>query len=296
LIWDILRGMMPRRILSIRHALAACALAAALPLSADQTPAVPQSTAVPARTAVDDGYTDTPMLPGQPWHVHDPARPQPPAVTPATNAGGAPSDARVLFDGKDLSQWAHHDPKDATTLLPPVWAVRDGYFETGANTGSLYTREAFGDVQLHVEFATPGAVLRNSQGRGNSGVFLMGLYEFQVLDSYQNRTYADGQAAAIYGQWPPLVNAARKPGEWQAYDVIFEAPRFENGYLVKPAYATVLWNGVMVHNHKEIMGGTVHRRVGTYSAHATELPLMLQDHDNPVRYRNIWIRRLERAR
>ena len=247
---------------------------------------------VPPRTAADDGFTDTPMLPNLRWHVHDPARPRPPIVTPGATAGVAPSDARVLFDGRDLSQWAHHD-KEGSKSLEAKWVVRDGYFETGAGTGSLYTRESFGDVQLHVEWAAPAVVAGHSQGRGNSGIFLMGQYEIQVLDSYDNRTYADGQAGAIYGQWPPLANAARKPGEWQSYDIVFEAPRFENGKLVKPAFQTVFWNGVVVHNRKEVMGATVYRDVARYSKpHAAELPLMLQDHLNAVRYRNIWIRRL----
>ncbi len=166
---------------------------------------------VPPRTARDDGFTDTAKLPGLPWHVHDPARPHPRVVTPGDAPGSAPSDAKVLFNGKDLSQWAHRvDGK----LVAPTWTVRDGYFETGK--GSLHTRESFGDVQLHLEWAAPAVIDGNSQGRGNSGIFLMGLYEIQVLDSFNNRTYADGQAAAMYGQWPPLANAARRPGEWQS--------------------------------------------------------------------------------
>ena len=248
------------------------------------------------RTAADDGFTDTPMLPGLPWRVHDPARPHPPIVTPGATPGAAPSDAIVLFDGRDLSRWAHHSAgagTDSNRALDPKWLVRDGYFETGANTGSLYTRDSFGDVQLHVEWAPPSVIADHSQGRGNSGIFLMGLYEIQVLDSYNNKTYADGQAAAIYGQWPPLANAARNSGEWQTYDIVFEAPRFANGKLVKPAFQTVFWNGVVVHNRKEVMGATVWRDVAKYPApHAAELPLMLQDHQNPVRYRNIWVRRL----
>ena len=282
--------MLPHRIHLFRYAFAACALAITLPLWADQAPAKPPS--VPPRTAADDGFTDTPMEPGMPWHVHDPGRPHPAVVTPGSTIGAPPSDAIVLFSGSDLSKWAHHDPKDATKLTPPMWAVRDGYFEPGAKTGSLYTRESFGDAQLHIEWATPSAIAGNSQDRGNSGVYLMGLYEIQVLDSFQNRSYADGEAAAIYGQWPPLVNAARKPGEWQTYDIVFEAPKFENGKLVKPAYQTVIWNGIVVHNHKEVMGATIYRKVATYADHDAELPLMLQDHNNPVRYRNIWIRRL----
>ncbi len=254
--------------------------------AASQTPAASNR----ARTAADDGFTDTPMLPGLPWRVHDPARPHPPVVTPGTTIGAAPSDARVLFDGRDLSQWAHHDPAGASKLVDSKWIVRDGHFETG--TGSLFTRESFGDVQLHVEWSAPVVVTDHSQGRGNSGIFLMGLYEVQVLDSYENRTYADGQAGAIYGQWPPLANAARKPGEWQSYDIVFEAPRFEKGQLVKPAFQTVLWNGVVIHNRKEVMGATVYRNVAKFSPHAPELPLMIQDHRNPVRFRNIWVRRI----
>jgi len=248
---------------------------------------------VPPRTAADDGFTDTPMLPGQPWHVHDPARPNPPVVTPGATVGAAPSDATVLFDGRDLSQWAQHGTgANAGALLEPKWPVRDGYFETGARSGSLYSRASFSDVQLHVEWAAPTVVAGNSQGRGNSGIYLMSLYEIQVLDSFENRTYADGQAGAIYGQWPPLANAARKPGEWQTYDIIFEAPKFENGKLTKPAFQTVFWNGVIVHNRKELLGATIYRNVAAYAPHSAQMPIMLQDHNNPVRYRNIWVRPL----
>ena len=243
---------------------------------------------VPPRTAADDGFTDTPLLPGLPWHVHDPARPKPPIVTPGAAPGAPPSDAVVLFNGRDLSQWAHRD-RDGR-LTDSTWPVRDGFFETGK--GSLHTRASFGDAQLHLEWATPATVAGNSQGRGNSGVFLMGLYEIQVLDSFNNPTYSDGQAGAMYGQWPPLANVARPPGEWQTYDIVFEAPRFENGKLVKPAFQTVFWNGVIVHNRKEALGATVYRNVAQYSPHAAEMPLMIQDHENPVRYRNIWIRKL----
>jgi muconolactone delta-isomerase len=249
---------------------------------------------LPPRTAADDGFKDTPMLPGLPWHVHDSARPNPPVVTPGATVGAAPSDATMLFDGRDLSKWVQRGTgADINTLRDPKWTVRDGFFETGARTGSLFTRDSFGDVQLHVEWAAPTVVTGHSQGRGNSGIFLMGQYEIQVLDSFENRSYADGQAGAIYGQWPPLVNAARKPGEWQTYDIIFEAPRFENGKLAKPAFQTVFWNGVIVHNRKEVMGATAYRNVAIYAApHADALPLMLQDHNNPVRYRNIWVRPL----
>ena len=249
---------------------------------------------LPARTPADDGYTDTPMLPGLPWHVHDPARPQPAAVTPGAEPGGAPADAIVLFDGRDLSRWGHLGAgANAGRFVDPKWAVRDGYVEVVARAGAIYSRDSFGDVQLHIEWAAPTTITGHSQARGNSGVFLMSLYEIQVLDSYDNRTYADGQAASIYGQWPPLVNAARKPGEWQTYDVVFEAPRFEDGKAVKPAYLTLFWNGIVVHHRKEVSGPTAHRTLPSYARpHPAELPLMLQDHGDLVRYRNIWARRL----
>jgi len=241
----------------------------------------------------DLGFTDTPMLPGLPWHVHDPARPHPKVVAPGTVPGAPPSDAIVLFDGKDLSKWCQ-DGKgaDKGKLVDAKWRVRDGYFEVAPDTGDLRTRDSFGDIQLHVEWSEPPDISDNSQRRGNSGVFPMSLYEIQVLDAYNNPTYADGQAGAIYGQWPPLVNPARKPGEWQTYDIIFEAPKFEGGKLVKPAYQTVIFNGVLVHIHKELMGPMIYRNVAHYTPHPAELPLSLQDHHNPVRYRNIWVRRL----
>ena len=252
------------------------------------------TTTLPARTAADDGYTDTPLLPGLPWRVHDPARPQPAVVTPGAQPGAAPADAIVLFDGRDLSRWAHLGAgANAGRFVDPQWAVRDGYVEVVARTGSVYSRESFGDVQLHIEWAAPTTITGHSQARGNSGVFLMSLYEIQVLDSYDNRTYADGQAGAIYGQWPPLVNAARKPGEWQTYDVVFEAPRFENGKMMKPAFLTLFWNGIVVHHRKEVGGPTAHRTLPSYAKpHPAELPIMLQDHGDLVRYRNIWVRRL----
>jgi hypothetical protein len=236
------------------------------------------------------GYTNLAEIPGTPWRIHDASRPQPPVVAPGAGPGAPPADAVVLFNGKDLSQWVHMRQGKP---LPAEWPVRDGYFETGAGTGSIVTKEAFGDVQLHVEFATPASAEGDSQGRGNSGVILMGRYEVQVLDSYENRTYADGMASAIYGEYPPLVNAARRPGEWQAYDIIFEAPRFDGTTLVRPAYVTVLWNGVLVHHRRPVMGSTgATATPHSYTPHPAELPLTLQDHSNPVRYRNVWIRRL----
>jgi hypothetical protein len=242
----------------------------------------------------DLGFTDTPMLPGLPWHVHDPNRPHPPVVTPSDRPGGAPSDAIILFDGKDLSAWtAHHSNiTRAGGTGAPEWKVENGYMEVAPGTGDIVTKEKFGDVQLHVEWASPAEVKGRSQGRGNSGVIFMTRYELQVLDGYENPTYADGQTGAIYGQWPPLANAARKPGEWQTYDIVFEAPRFEGDKLVKPAYFTAFWNGVMIHNHKESMGPMVYRHVAHYSAQPAEDSLLLQNHGDKVRFRNIWARRL----
>ena len=240
------------------------------------------------------GYDDTPYLPGQKWRVHDGQRPRPRVITPGSESsqerpGRPPSDAVVLFDGAGLSSWVGHRKGE---IAPPGWKVENGYMEVVGGTGHLVTKEKFGDVQLHIEWAAPAEVQGASQGRGNSGVLLMSRYEVQVLDSYENVTYADGQAASIYGQFPPLVNAARQPGQWQAYDIIFRAPRFEGGKLARPAMVTVLHNGVVVHHAQEPIGEMRHKVVGVYEPHAPEEPLMLQDHGDKVRYRNIWIRRL----
>lgn len=240
------------------------------------------------------GYTDTPMLPNQQWRVHDINRPHPAAITPGASIGQPPSDAIVLFDGKDLTKWQQRGRgADRGKMSEAKWKVNDGYFEVGAGTGDLISKDAFGDAQYHVEWSEPVDVKGESQNRGNSGFLIMSLYEIQVLDSYKSLTYADGQAGSIYGQWPPLVNPIRKPGEWNVYDIVFEAPVFEGGQLKKPAYATVFFNGVVVHNRKEIIGRMAHRQVGTYAPHNPEEPLMLQDHGAPVRYRNIWVRKLK---
>ena len=227
------------------------------------------------------------------WKIHDPNRPVPPVIDPGTASrqeepGRPPSDAVVLFDGKDLSKWQHHDGSQAK------WKVEDGYMEVVPKTGQIYTRQPFGDCQLHVEFREPVPPKGESQERGNSGVFLMGLYEIQVLDSYENKTYADGQASAVYGQYPPEVNASRPPGEWQTYDVIFHGPRFDAaGKLLRPARVTVLHNGVLAQDNVELTGPTAHQHRPPYKPGPDRLPLALQDHGNPVRFRNIWIRELK---
>jgi hypothetical protein len=240
------------------------------------------------------GYSDTPMLPDQPWRVHDIKRPYPKEITPGNQPGQPPSDAIVLFDGKDLSKWEQHGkgPNRGKTMTPQ-WKVENGYFEVASGTGDLVSKDKFGDAQYHVEWSEPADVSGESQARGNSGFIIMSHYEIQVLDSYHSITYADGQAGAIYGQWPPLVNPIRKPGEWNVYDIVFEAPQFEGSQLKKPAYVTVFFNGVVVQNHKEIIGAMVHKQVAKYTAHGAEEPLLLQDHNHPVRYRNIWVRRLK---
>lgn len=246
--------------------------------------AVAASLAGARQSASGVGYDDTPRLPGSQWRVHDRERPSP-VVVELGNGSAAPSDAVVLFDGTDLASWTGSGDGGAQ------WDIVDGAMVVNG-TGGIQTRESFGDCQLHIEWATPAEVVGSSQGRGNSGVFLMGRYELQVLDSWDNVTYADGQAAALYGQTPPLVNVCRKPGEWQSYDVIFRAPQFEGDDLKSPAVITVFHNGIVVHHAKEYLGPTSHRSLPSYRPHEERSPLSLQDHGNPVRYRNIWIRSL----
>jgi hypothetical protein len=231
------------------------------------------------------------------WMVHDVNRPVAPVVTPGEascgdKVGTAPSDAIVLFDGNDLSKW------ESVKKLgePAPWKMCEGYFETVKDSGYIRTKEKFGSCQLHIEFATPEKVMSSSQGRGNSGVFLMEMYEIQVLDSYNNPTYTDGQCAALYGQAVPLVNACRKPGEWQSYDIIFHRPTFKNGKVDRKARFTVFHNGVLVHDNVELQGGTGWmgpHAVTDYVPHGDKGALSLQDHGNPVRFRNIWIRELK---
>jgi hypothetical protein len=192
----------------------------------------------------------------------------------------------VLFDGKSLAAWKSNKGEAAG------WKVENGYLEVVAKAGDIITREEFGDSQLHVEWRAPAPPSGNSQGRGNSGIFLLGLYEIQVLDCFDNLTYADGQAGAVYGQSPPLVNSCRPPGEWQTYDIVYTVPRFKDGKIDVPGYVTVFHNGVITQNHTQLLGATMHRVVPKLVVHGTKGPIELQDHGNPVRYRNIWIRPL----
>lgn len=223
------------------------------------------------------------------WAIHDPERPLPPVVIPGPPLPPVPppSDAIVLFDGKNLFNWV--DSKGE----PARWKVENDFMEVVPKTGNIQTKHGFGSCQLHIEWMAPSPAKGSGQDRGNSGIFLMGLYEVQVLDSYENKTYADGMAGAIYGQYPPLVNACRKPGEWQTYDIIFIAPEFDSkGQITEPARMTVFHNGILIHHDVELSGPTAHKARPHYKAHPGKLPLMLQDHSHPVRFRNIWLREL----
>jgi hypothetical protein len=237
------------------------------------------------------GYKDTPMQPNGKWRVHDDDRPRPVVVKPGPFAGlPAPADAIVLLGaGQDLSRWQMTQGGGAVT-----WPIENGVLSSGK--GMIRTKQDdFTDYQLHVEFATPSEVKGDSQGRGNSGVFLNGVFEIQVLDSYNNKSYADGQASAMYGQIPPMVNASRPPGEWQSYDIVFRGPKFNGTTLEKPAIVTVLHNGVVVHAADQFLGPTMHKEIGKYAPTNAKGPIQLQDHGNPVRFRNIWIRPLKDA-
>lgn len=230
-------------------------------------------------------------------HEEDPAKqPQPPVVAPGREstqdkAGSAPADAVVLFDGTDLSKWISTDGQ-----TPTKWEMKDGAMRPTRGSGMIQSRQEFGSCQLHLEFATPAEVKGSGQGRGNSGVFLMGQYEIQVLDSYENTTYPDGQAGALYGRSKPLVNASRKPGEWQSFDIVFHRPVFENGKVMKRATFTVFHNGVLIQDNIQLSGGTGwngRHSISSYVPHGDKGPLKLQDHGNPVLFRNIWVRELK---
>jgi hypothetical protein len=230
------------------------------------------------------GYTDTPRLPNSPWRVHDRDRPQPPMVEPGAGEPSAapPSDAVVLFNGKDLAEWDGGNPQ----------GIEAGVINI-LKTGQIQTKKLFGDCQLHVEWATPAKRDGDVMTWGNSGVFMLGKYELQIFESHDAKLYADGIAGAIYGQTPPLVNASRKPGEWQSFDIVFTAPKFDGEKLIAPAYFTVYWNGVLVHNHVASLGPTRHREVAVYDSPESTGPILLQNHGSAVRFRNIWVRPLK---
>jgi hypothetical protein len=210
--------------------------------------------------------------------------PVPPIVTPG-QTNEAPSDAIALFNGNNLDEWIKEDGS------PAEWEIKLGILTILNGKGSIMTKKSFGDCQLHIEWRTPETITGTGQGRGNSGIFLQSRYEIQILDSYDNSTYSNGQAASVYKQQIPLVNACRKPGEWQIYDIIYTAPRFTNeGLLLAPAFVTVIQNGILVQNHSEIKGSTVFIGAPSYSMHKSKEPLLIQNHGNPVSFRNIWIR------
>jgi hypothetical protein len=232
------------------------------------------------------GYPDDPKLPGVPYVVHDPARPQPPVIVPAGPVVvKPPSDAKVLFDGTSLNAWTAPDGG------PPTWVIKDGAMIATAK--DLQTKDSFGAVQLHFEWRCPAGRPVDGQGGGNSGAFMMGLYEVQVLQSHNNPTYPDGQAGSLYGQLPPLVNATLPQGEWQSYDVAFEPAVYENGKLTRPAKVTIIHNGIVVQNGESYLGPTQHRKLASYPENLPATgPLRLQFHGDPMEYRNMWIRPL----
>ncbi|HEV2394721.1 MAG TPA: DUF1080 domain-containing protein [Verrucomicrobiae bacterium] len=228
-----------------------------------------------------------------PWAVHDRNRPQPKPVTPGTcstqeEPGKPPSDAIILFDGHDLSHWE----ADEGEGVPTKWVINNGAMECVPGSGFIRTKDKIGDCQLHVEWAAPTKIEGHSQGRGNSGVFLMGLVEVQVLDNYNNPTYADGFAGAVYGVNPPLANALKPPGEFQSYDIVFRRPLYKEGQEIDPGSVTVFLNGVLLQDHTRLEGPTGHMRRAKPEPFPEAGPLKLQDHGNPVRYRNIWYRPL----
>lgn len=228
------------------------------------------------------GYKDTPVQPWSGYHVHDPDRPAPPKVAPGApdKPGTPPSDAIVLFGGKDLSQWQ-----------PSSWKVEDGCLV--ATEGRLASKKEFGDCQLHLEWLVPIEPTKGIMDRGNNGVFLAGAIEVQIFDSYNTKLYPDGQAAAIYAQTPPMVNASRKPGEWQTFDIVFFAPKFDSsGKLAEPARITMLHNGLLVHHNQEVYGHTPHLKLASYRSIKARGPIAFGAHHCPVRFRNIWIRPL----
>jgi hypothetical protein len=243
------------------------------------------------------GYSDTPIIPGTQWKVHDIDRPAPVEVAPGAKLGDAPADAIVLFDGSNTDAFKSKvkgpDGKPTAEFGPCVWKIENG--ELLVDGGDSWTKEEFGSCQFHIEWKSEPHTKGNSQKKGNGGVFFMDLFETQILDCYKNPTYADGITGAIYGQTPPMVNAIKPSGEWQTYDIVFTAPKYKDGKVVEPAYITSFVNGICVQNHTAIMGPTKHKNITSYEG-VTALtgPIRLQDHKNepPVRLRNIWLRKL----
>jgi hypothetical protein len=235
----------------------------------------------PKQTSLN-GFKDTPMqpAPNEKWHVHDPDRTQPPVAEPKYDGKPvpAPNDATVLFDGSNLDNWKNKK-----------WGLVDNAMQVTRKSGYQVSNEKFGDIHLHVEWMVPLGMKGWHQQQGNSGVFLMGRYEVQVLNCWANRTYPDGMTGAIYAQQPPMFNVCRKPGEWNSYDIYFKAPVFEGKELKSPAYITVIFNGVKIHDNYEIKGSTHYRRIASYSAHGPKDHIKLQDHGNPNMFRNIWV-------
>lgn len=227
------------------------------------------------------GYDDTPVQPWSGFRVHDADRPVPARVDPGpfTSSAPAPDDAVVLLNGADLAPWQSNN-----------WRAVEGCVEAAA--GNLSSKAEFGSCQIHLEWLVPTNLTGHLFDRGNNGVLLMGLYEIQIYDSYNEKLYPDGQAGAVYGQTPPLVNACRPPGQWQTYDILFTAPKFNGDKRVSPAYVTVIHNGVVVQNHQEIYGETAHRELPEYQHKISRGPLALAGHNCPVRFRNIWVRPL----
>ena len=234
------------------------------------------------------GYSDTPLIQeGGKWKVHDIDRPRPAPVYPGRGPGDAPADAVILFDGKNTDQFRGKDG------APCPWKIENG--ELIVNGGDVWTKASFGSCQVHLEWKTHPKTEGHSQKKGNAGIFFMDRYETQILDCENNLTYADGMAGSVYGQTPPLVNAVRPAGEWQTYDIIFTAPRVENGKVVEPGYITTFLNGIVVQNHTKILGPTVHKKATSYTGtFPTQAPFRFQDHKNsvPNRLRNIWVRPL----
>ncbi|QDU91533.1 hypothetical protein Pla175_49620 [Pirellulimonas nuda] len=241
--------------------------------------------ALPARAE-----NQNPRLPNG-WRVHDMTRPAPERVEVKPDPAQPPSDAAVLFDGSGFAAWEGASQQFSPNGEVP-WKLADGVMEI-AGQGGVRTKEKFGDIQLHLEWASPNPHTGEAaQRRGNSGVFLMGRYEIQIMDGFENDAYADGMMGAVYGQTPPMVNACRRPGEWQTFDIFFTAPKFAGGETVEPAYVTVLHNGVLVQNHTPVLGATQHNLLPHYTPHAGQQPIVLQNHGEAVRLRNIWVRRL----